>query len=180
MLHALKRYDPALSLEVVEIDPVVVQLARERFAVESTGAQLITRDGFEQLRDPKSGQYDVIYMDAFLQPSDETDSTGAPLRLKTVAFLKEVRARLTRQGVLMINLNEHPQVAQDIRSIQGAFESTLVWRVPQTGNLIVVAFNGAPHSAKVMYQRAQAQEERLNGPVRLAPILTRALRAEGI
>jgi len=180
MLHALKRYDPTLNLEVVEIDPVVVKLARERFAVESTGAQLITRDGFEQLRDPKSGQYDVIYMDAFLQPSDETDSTGAPLRLKTVAFLKEVRARLTRQGVLMVNLNEHPQVAQDIRSIQGAFESTLVWRVPQTGNLIVAGFNGAPNSAKVLYQRALEREGSLNGPVRLAPILTRALRAEGI
>lgn len=180
MLHALKRYDPTLTLEVVEIDPVVVQLAREHFGVDQTGAELITRDGFEQLRDPKSGRYDVIYMDAFLQPSDETDSTGAPLRLKTVQFLQEVRERLTRQGVLMINLNEHPKVAQDIRSIQAAFESTLVWRVPNTGNLIVAGFNGAPSSVKALYQRATEREALLNGPLRLAPILTRALQAEGI
>lgn len=180
MLHALKQYDPTLDLDVVEIDPVVVQLAQEYFAVDQTGAHLITRDGFEQLRDPKSGQYDVIYMDAFLQPSDETDSTGAPLRLKTVAFLKEVRARLTQQGVLMINLNEHPQISQDIRSIQAAFESVLLWRVPNTGNLIIAAFNGMPSSSKVFYQRAQKIEKTQLSPLRLAPILTRALQSEGI
>ena len=180
MLHALKAYDPELELDVVEIDPVVVQLAQEYFGVNETPANIITRDGFEQLRDPEVSPYDVIYMDAFLQPSEETDSTGAPLRLRTVEFLREVRQRLSPQGVLLINLNEHPQVARDVRSIRAAFSSSLIWRVPQTGNLIVAAFNSAAPSPQTLSLWASRAEARLKSPVSLSPILLRALSSEGL
>jgi spermidine synthase len=181
MLHALNRYDPQLSLDVVEIDPMVVQLARDYFGVDSTHARVITRDGFEQLRDPQVGQYDVIYMDAFLQPSGETDSTGAPLRLKTIAFLREVRERLNPEGALIINLNEHPQLRRDVRSLQEAFPALLLWRVPQTGNLIAVGFNSAERpSTRLLFERALRAEAQLNSPVRLTTILRRALSAEGL
>jgi spermidine synthase len=181
MLHALHRYDPQLSLDVVEIDPVVVQLARDYFGVDSTHAQVITRDGFEQLRDPQVGRYDVIYMDAFLQPSEDTDSTGAPLRLKTVAFLREVRERLTPEGALVVNLNEHPQVRRDVRALQEAFPALLLWRVPQTGNLIAVGFNSAERpETPLLFERARRAEGQLKSPVRLTTILRRALGAEGL
>ena len=45
----------------------------------------------------KNDKYYVIYMDAFLKPSTDTDSTGAisPLRLKTLAFYDVIKVHIT-------------------------------------------------------------------------------------
>ena len=74
MVHFLKHYDADVKVDALEIDPVVVQVADRYFDVRSEGnVNVITADGIQYLEHTDK-RYDVIYMDAFLKPSDETDA----------------------------------------------------------------------------------------------------------
>ena len=192
MVHALNRYHPQLQLDVVEIDPVVVDIARQYFGVtdhpkvaspqnqknsspQEGYTRVITEDGFVFLRQPHT-PYDVIYLDAFLQPTEETDSTGSPLKLKTLAFLKEIQSQLTDQGVVVVNMNEHPELRRDISTFRAAFAHSLVWKVPQTGNWIALGFKSTPvESSTALSQHAREIERSLELPFNLNMLLERAL-----
>lgn len=116
MVRFLQHYRPELQVDVVEIDPVIVRLADEYFDTRSGGnVTIITVDGFEYLKDTEQ-RYDVIYFDAFLKPSETTDATGVPRKLKTIAFYHQVQSRLERDGVVVFNLNTHAESDQDIRT----------------------------------------------------------------
>jgi spermidine synthase len=78
MVHFLRRIDPGLRIDVVEIDPVVVRLADRYFDIRAgDGVSIITADGLKFLTETRN-RYDVIYLDAFLKPAAGTDATGAP------------------------------------------------------------------------------------------------------
>ena len=109
MVHFYEHYDPDVKVDAVEIDEKVVQLAEKYFDVRTRkNTNIITEDAFKYFKSNKT-RYDVIYMDAFLKPSEETDATGQPLRLKTVEFYKGLREQLTPEGIVVINLNIHPR-----------------------------------------------------------------------
>ncbi len=116
MVHFLKHYDPGVKVDALEIDPVVVRVADRYFDVRSEGnVKIITTNGVRYLEQTKN-RYDVIYMDAFLRPSTDTDPTGKPLAMKTKQFYKEVRNRLTAGGLVVFNVNPHEKVEADLRA----------------------------------------------------------------
>lgn len=131
---------PGTQVEAVEIDPAVVQVAAEYFeTTEGPRTTIHTADAFEFLR-AENGPYDAIYMDAFLRPKANPDLSEITQRLKTVEFLKDVRARLTPDGVVVFNLIAwYPTTRGNILSISEAFPNHYEFSVPGTGNLIVVA-----------------------------------------
>ena len=138
MVHFLKHYDPDVKIDALEIDPVVVQVADRYFDIRSKdNVKIITTDGVQYLEQTKN-RYDVIYMDAFLRPSADTDPTGTPLAMKTKKFYKEVRKRLTADGLVVFNVNPHEKVEADLRAIRQLFGQTYVFRTPDK-NLIVLA-----------------------------------------
>jgi spermidine synthase len=139
MLHFLARHDPQVKIDVVEIDPVVVDLAREYFGIRSQGnINIITADAFKYLAEATT-QYDVIYMDAFLKPSGDTDSTGVPLKLKQVEFYKSLARVLKPEGLVAYNINPNPNLREDMQTIAAAFPQTYVWRLPDTSGVVVIA-----------------------------------------
>src|SRR5215471_9984443 len=98
MVNFLTRYDPKLAVDVVEIDPSIIELAGKFFKIhESEQIKIIKADGLKYLAEAKS-KYDVIYLDAFLKPSADTDPNGVPLALKTAQFYKQIQERLTPDG----------------------------------------------------------------------------------
>jgi len=120
LVRWLQRYRPELAQHVVDIDPVVVEVAGEWFGVRAgPGLQIITMDGRERLaRDP--ARYDLIWLDAF-GPED------APYALTTVEFFQLVRSRLAPGGAVAANIwapgvnrSYHAQV----RAVQEAFPET--------------------------------------------------------
>ncbi len=139
MVHFLQHYDPSVNVDAVEIDPVVVQIAEEYFGTRSSErTRIITEDAFRFLRETDR-LYDVIYMDAFLKPSDDTDSTGVAMRLKTIEFYRNVQRRLKPDGLVVFNLNSHRGLSDDIETIRRAFANTYVFSVPGAGNTVVVS-----------------------------------------
>lgn len=139
MIHFLKRYDPQVKVDVVEIDPAVVKVADKYFGIRSGGnVNVITKDALDYLK-TTDARYDVIYMDAFLKPSAGTDSSGVPLRLKTIQFYKDIQKKLSADGLVVYNIHAHEKVQEDIKNIRDAFAQTYVFRHSRLRGFTVVA-----------------------------------------
>ena len=105
MIRFLQHYDPSVHIDVVEVDPIVVRLANDYFGVRNEDkVNVMLHDGFQYLKNTES-KYDVIYLDAFLKPSKETDSNGTPLQFYTQNFYKMIREKLKSNGLVAFNLN---------------------------------------------------------------------------
>jgi spermidine synthase len=138
MVHFMAHYTPETRIDVVEIDPAIVKAAKDFFGVKEGGhTRIITEDAFKFFG-RGSNRYDVIYMDAFLKPSGDTDTTGVPMRLKTEAFLQTVQQRLNPDGVVVWNLNGHEAIGEDVRAIQKTFAQAYYFKVPGEDNHVII------------------------------------------
>jgi spermidine synthase len=84
------------QVDAVEIDPVVVQVAREHFGLTPEDGQVFTMDG-RRFIGGKAGPYDVVVMDAF-------GSSSIPFHLVTREAFGLIASRLAPGGVLAINV----------------------------------------------------------------------------
>ncbi len=163
MVHFLRHVAPALPIDVVEIDPLVVRLAGEYFGIRAGyGVKIITSDGLKFINETGK-RYDVIYLDAFLAPSAATDATGAPLDLRARQFYKSVQAKLNPGGLAAFNINRHARDAEDLRIIRESFAQAYIFAIP--GEYVVLASNDAARvDAAELERRAQNLDWRTGVP----------------
>ena len=160
MVRFLNRHFPRLRLDVVEIDPVVVRVAREYFGTtESPGTRIHVADGRELLQ-RSVARYDLILVDAHLHPEVRTDSSGHPLSLKSSAFYASVRARLNPGGVAMFNMIRGRDSDAYVDSIRREFKAIDIYRPAGTGNVIVFAAAEALANEDELRVRARAFDRR--------------------
>jgi spermidine synthase len=135
---------PQARIDVVEIDPAVVQVARRYFDfVDGPALQVTEMDGRVYTRRALREQrrYDLIMLDAF-------DHEYIPEHLLTQEFLKEVKGLLAPQGVLAANTFSSSRLYDH--------ESTTYASVfPQFFNLkrenrVILAVNGALPDAALL------------------------------
>lgn len=177
MVHFLKHYDPGVKVDAVEIDPAVVKIADEYFGIRSEGnVNVVTADGFEYLTNAKT-QYDVIYMDAFLKSSNDTDSTGAPLRLRTLQFYEAVSKKLKPGGLVVFNLNPHRTVKSDVDTIRDAFPQIYVFPLSKSEGLVVVASTARERMRNsTMARQARGLDQRFGTSFSFRPMVRRVRR----
>ena len=97
--RALREVVPQAQIDVVEIDPAVVKVARRFFDLgDSTRLNVIEADGRVHVKRALRAdqRYDLIMLDAF-------DHEYIPEHLLTQEFLKEVKSLLAPGGVLAAN-----------------------------------------------------------------------------
>jgi spermidine synthase len=144
MVHFLNRVFPGIALDVVELQPSIIELAHSAFGVRpGPGTRIMQGDGAEFVRGRRP--YDVIFVDGFLHPGTPgTDSNGTPVDLKGRAFLADLIASLKqRRGVVVFNLNEGPETARDLVTLRNTFAHVRFLR--HDGNIIAVALpDGTP------------------------------------
>jgi spermidine synthase len=88
---------PSLEMDVVEIDPEVVQSAKTHFTVrESKNLRLHAQDGRLFLNRAKD-QYDIILLDAYY-------SDAMPFHLATKEFFELAQRKLSPNGIIVANL----------------------------------------------------------------------------
>lgn len=163
MVHFLRHVDPALQIDVVEIDPVVVRLAEQYFNVRTgNNTRIITGDGLKYLAET-ARKYDVIYLDAFLKPSAATDGTGAPLSLRTQQFYKTMQTRLAPGGVAAFNLNHHAGLNEDMRNIAAAFPQTYAFRLADEA-VVLGATDPRRIAGSDLEQRGRELDRRMKAP----------------
>ena len=93
----LQKEFPSLEMDVVEIDPEVVQIAKIHFNVrESKNFRIHAQDG-RMFLTRTSNQYDIILLDAYY-------SDAMPFHLATKEFFELAQRKLTPNGVLVANL----------------------------------------------------------------------------
>jgi spermidine synthase len=97
---AFSRRRPEMRIEVVEIDPVVTQLAGEYFeygARDYPNIEVVHQDARIFLRGGTS-RFDLIYLDVF------DHYLSVPWTMVTVEALREMAARLEDDGLFMANV----------------------------------------------------------------------------
>src|SRR5512136_2931136 len=92
-------YGP-LAIDGIEIDPKIVQVGRRYFAMDQPNLNVIVADGRVALA-RSTQQYDVIGIDAYRLPY-------IPWHLTTHEFFAQVRAHLSEDGVLVVNVGRAP------------------------------------------------------------------------
>ena len=127
---------PQMVLDLVEVDPAVVNVARDYFDFrESSKTNVHIIDGRVFTKRAVLGgiKYDLIILDAF---------TGEyiPEHLMTADFLREVKALLTPGGVLVANTFSGSAL-YDYESVTYAsvFGEFFNFKMPGTGNRVIVA-----------------------------------------
>ena len=144
MVHYLQQTDLGVKIDAIEIDPLVVKLAADMFGTKpSENVKIVTADAFKFIAAAKDQTYDVIYMDAFLKPSADTDETGAPLALRTQQFYKQLQQKLKPGGVVAFNLNPHQQLEADLRELKEAFPQVYVFPMSQFNGVVAIGTTDA-------------------------------------
>jgi len=88
---------PGVRVDSVEIDPVVVDVAKRYFALrDDPRHRVVVLDGRQYIKRTDE-RYDLIVMDAYY-------AEGVPFHLVTREFFQEVKARLTPGGLVGANI----------------------------------------------------------------------------
>lgn len=106
-------YGP-VAIDGIEIDPGIVEAGQRYFGMTMPNLNIIVEDGRYGLSQ-LDASYDLVAIDAYRVPY-------IPWHLTTVEFFQEVRAKLTPDGVVMINVGR----AADDRRFVDAMTATML------------------------------------------------------
>ena len=149
---------PDSRIDVVEIDPSVLQVAESYFGLRlDARLHVHVGDGRAFIERAKQASYDLIFLDAF-------GGTVVPSHLATVEFLGAVRAALRSDGVVVSNLwgpNVNPRYHDMLSTQRAAFEALQIVYAPHDVNVVVF---GLPRVESITRADLAARARRL-GPV---------------
>ena len=99
-------HEPMITLDLdgVEIDPTIVRVGREYFAMNQPNLNVVVADGRYYLAHSDQ-RYTVVGIDAYKLPY-------IPPHLATVEFFRQVRDHLTTDGVVAINVGPRMRKAR--------------------------------------------------------------------
>ncbi len=167
----LFRHRPAAKLTVVEISPNVVAAARQYFRLpDDPRLRILLADGADYVANTKR-RFDLILVDAF-------DADAHAGFFNTELFYRLCRARLTAQGLLVVNLLRRGRSVQaGSVALRDAFDGRIA-ALPATegGNTIVFANAGKPLRTTPAATAELAARLKLDTGLDLAPTLARAAR----
>jgi spermidine synthase len=172
----LYRHRPAARVTVVEISEQVIMAAYQYFRLPEPSERLRVElaDGHDFLAQ-SSRKFDFIVVDGY-------DEKGRAGMLETLPFYVNCRARLSRRGMLAVNLITRTRgVRPGTDRLRQAFEDRVFVLPPsEAGNIVVVAASGQPVGDSWEALRASATALRAASGLNLLPALSRAqLAARG-
>jgi spermidine synthase len=131
----LRKHYPAAAIDVAEIDPGVVDVAKQFFGFrEDELTRAHVGDGRQFIENVRQG-YDIIFLDAF-------GARDVPKHLTTQEFLLAVRRVLVTSGVVVSNVwrpSANPLHDSMVRTHQEAFDELFILDVPGDVNNILLA-----------------------------------------
>ncbi|HEX2167392.1 MAG TPA: fused MFS/spermidine synthase, partial [Longimicrobiales bacterium] len=149
---------PQARIDVVEIDPVIVEVAQEWFGFTPDSAMIVhTGDGRAFIEQAPPATYDLIVLDAF---SDDE----VPYSLTTREFLRAVERALTEEGVVVSNLwTRSPAYPSMLATYVAVFDEVHLMEVPQRSQRILVGGSGArPLDQAALVSAARELAERVD------------------
>lgn len=134
-----------VPIDGYEIDPQIIAVGRKYFGMTQPNLAVYGEDGrWGMAHNPQ--RYSLIAVDAYRPPY-------IPWHLTTREFFMELRAHLSPDGVLAINVGRAPDDRRLIDGLAGTLEtvfpSVFVMDVPDTFNSIIYATNGETSTANL-------------------------------
>jgi spermidine synthase len=153
-----RRYYPEATMDIAEIDPMVVEVAKKYFEfIEDPRMKVYVKDGRVFLSKSEK-KYDLIFLDAY-------NTNSIPFHLTTKEFMEEVRRNLKPDGAVVSNiwsptLNRYFEA--EIKTFQVAFPELYIFPGLSSGNFIFIATNRSGQVPKhtVVDRAAQIARER--------------------
>lgn len=129
----LRRLLPQVSIDAVEIDPMVADVARRFFGVrEDARFHIHVCDGVDFLTDHRQ-PYDLIFLDAY-------GADTVPQPMTTRVFFETVRERLTARGILVVNISVKEAIEEMlVDRLVSVFPDNACLRTPDDSNLVFFA-----------------------------------------
>ncbi|HEX4049489.1 MAG TPA: fused MFS/spermidine synthase [Steroidobacteraceae bacterium] len=135
--RTLEKLLPDAQIDVVEIDPAIVRVARDYFSFQGDArVHIIVQDGRAFARQALRGskRYDLIMLDAY-------ERQYIPEHMLTREFLQEVRGLLTPGGIVAANTFSSSRLYQNesvtYRAVFGPFYNL------KSSNRVILAANGS-------------------------------------
>ncbi|MFT7688181.1 MAG: spermidine synthase [Candidatus Azotimanducaceae bacterium] len=156
--NTLSELYPEAIIDVVEIDEAVFRVAKQYFdftETEKIKVHISDARVFIKRAGIRKQKYDLIILDAF---------TGdyIPEHLMTVEFLKETKALLKADGTLVANTFSTSKLYDhESASYQLVFGDFLNFKMPNTGNRVVLAKNDGLPDVNYMKNAAKKLSARL-------------------
>jgi spermidine synthase len=175
------RYFPETMQTVVEINPAVVAMAYQSFRLPRNDARIdiCTADGVAWMNESKQ-KFDCIMVDGY----DQHARFGA---LGTSAFYQDCRARLTKRGLLVLNLFGRSRgYRQQLDALREVFNGRVLALPPiesapgasDGGNAIVFAAVGEAMAMDALTLRESAAKFEKATGLKLARTIMRLERAD--
>ena len=146
--RAYQHYYTNVMVDVVEIDPVVVQVAKKYFTVTETPNLVIhTNDGRIFLRQA-TNVYDVILMDAY---STTRYGSSLPRQLVTKEFFELASQHLSANGVLAYNVIGQMQgfratvIGSIYRTMNQVFPQVYMFPADESQNIVIIGTKSKEH-----------------------------------
>jgi spermidine synthase len=145
-------YGP-IPIDGVEVDPKIVEAGFEFFAMDLPNLNVHTTDGRFFLTQTEQ-RYDLIIIDAYRLPY-------IPFQLTTTEFFEMVRARLTPQGVVAVNVgrteSDYRMVEAIAATLGDSFVTVHAIDLKGTFNTVLVATQQVTHPDNLRQNAALAE-----------------------
>ena len=155
----IRKYLPQTTLDILEIDQMVVDVARRYFEFsESPKINLYINDARKYIKETNQS-YDLILSDACILRE-------VPIHLRTVEYYRQLKDILSDQGVFSGNISVKDRLfTREIKAITSLFPATHLF-VGKTANAAVVACNSAEnkYNKNDILKTAQRLEQKYRFP----------------
>ena len=158
-----------VTVDVVEVDPAVISVAEEYFAVNATNPRLhiYNNDGRVFLQDTRQ-RYDLIVLDAYSR-------SYVPFHLMTLEFFELASSHLTSNGIVISNLISGVEAGNDqlltaeVNTMRVVFPNVYVFPVegtsyPDPQNVEILATNSAGHLTEGDFEKFAASSMTVRAP----------------
>ena len=150
---------PGARIDVVDIDPDVVEVARRYFGFRADEALRVHVADARAFIESPGPAYDLIFLDAY-------GPSSIPEHLATREFLEAVRARLAKGGAVVSNVWErsvNTLFDSMVRTYQVVFRQLYTFDVPSSANRILVAVERPEKFERAVLEARAERLERERG-----------------
>ena len=148
-------YFPDLIIESTDIDKNVLDIAKKYFAIKEEPRQKIYNEDGRAYLENQEKKYDIILIDCY------TGVGRYPYPLSTKEFFETCRQRLTKDGVISINILESdPLYESKVNTLNSIFKNVYCFKNKNTN--VLFASNGEFLDNNTILQRSTEIQKKYN------------------
>ncbi len=156
--RSFEHYYPGVTVQTVEIDPMVVQVAKDYFHYKPSARQKVQAEDGRMFLRRSTAQQDLIILDAYVHGRY---GSAIPQHLATKEFFQLARFHLPPDGILAYNVigsvnDWHADIVGAIyKTLKQVFPQVYVFTARTSANVVLVATRSAIKvDAKTLHARA--------------------------